>query len=173
MRMPSRIIAGSLVLEPQLEAHASEMFNVLSDPAIYEFENSPPESPEWLARRFRSLESRCSPDGAELWLNWVIRLPGGALAGYVQAAVGRDGNAHIAYELASRYWRQGIGSTAVTGMLGELASNYGVSSFTATLKARNHRSLALLKALGFESAGPGESGEVIMRRKLGSERRVP
>jgi hypothetical protein len=43
--------AGALVLEPQVAAHAAEMFRVLGDPAIYEFENAPPESEAWLARR--------------------------------------------------------------------------------------------------------------------------
>jgi hypothetical protein len=32
----NRVSAGSLVLEPQIAAHATEMFDVLSDPAIYE-----------------------------------------------------------------------------------------------------------------------------------------
>ena len=31
-----------LTLEPLLESHAPAMFEVLSDPAIYEFENEPP-----------------------------------------------------------------------------------------------------------------------------------
>ena len=42
------IEAGPLRLEPLVPAHATEMFGVLSDPAIYEFENSPPESEVWL-----------------------------------------------------------------------------------------------------------------------------
>ena len=70
-------------LEPQVEAHAAAMYGVLSDPAIYEFENEPPQSLQWLTERFRRLERRRSPDGAEQWLNLVIRLPDGALAGYV------------------------------------------------------------------------------------------
>jgi [ribosomal protein S5]-alanine N-acetyltransferase len=127
------------------------MFAVQSDPAIYEFENSPPESEEWLEQRFRSLESRASGDGAEEWLNWVVRLPGGELAGYVQATITRDRTAHIAYELGSRFWRQGIGSSAVNAMLTELAENYGVCTFAATLKAENYRSLALLRKLGFDA----------------------
>jgi hypothetical protein len=81
------IRAGDLVLEPQVEAHAAEMFAVLSDPAIYEFENESPPSEARLAGRFRRLESRRSPDGRERWLNWVVRLPSGELAGYVQAMV--------------------------------------------------------------------------------------
>src|SRR4030081_2543719 len=66
---------GGLTLEPQTAAHAQEMFAVLSDPAIYEYENEPAPSLEWLRARFTELESRLSPNGQEQWLNWVIRLP--------------------------------------------------------------------------------------------------
>ena len=38
-------------LEPQSEEHAAEMFRVLGDAAIYEFENSPPTSEQWLAEQ--------------------------------------------------------------------------------------------------------------------------
>jgi RimJ/RimL family protein N-acetyltransferase len=146
--------AGSLVLEPQLVAHAAEMFAVLSDPAIYEFENAPPESLAWLERRFAELESRASADGAQRWLNWVVRLPTGALAGYVQATIMRDRGALIAYELASKHWRQGIGSGAVRTMLEELASTYRVSAYVAVVKTANYRSLALLRSLGFRQQSP-------------------
>jgi len=40
------IDASSLTLEPQTAAHAEQMFVVLSDPAIYEYENKPPASLE-------------------------------------------------------------------------------------------------------------------------------
>jgi len=49
------IETGSLTLEPQTAAHAEEMFAVLSDPAIYEHENEPPPSLEWLRARFAQL----------------------------------------------------------------------------------------------------------------------
>jgi ribosomal-protein-alanine N-acetyltransferase len=162
----SNVANGPIALEPQVAAHAAEMFEVLCDPAIYEFENSPPESLAWLAERFTRLESRASPDGMQRWLNWVIRLPTGALAGYVQATITPDGTAHIAYVLASRFWRQGIGSAAVKLMLAELAANYGVARFDATLKARNFRSLALLRSLGFESTGPVDGEEIVMCRQV-------
>jgi RimJ/RimL family protein N-acetyltransferase len=153
------LLATHCVLEPQVEAHAVEMYRVLSDPAIYEFENEPPPSEEWLARRFRLLESRGSPDDSEQWLNWVIRLPGGTLAGYVQATVMPSAVAFVAYDLASRHWRQGIGSSAVRAMLDELRTHYGVQSFVAVLKARNFRSEALLRSLGFEPAGAEQQAE--------------
>lgn len=146
------IAASRCTLEPQLAAHAAEMFRVLSDPAIYEFENEPPRSQQNLAQRYERLESRRSADGSEQWLNWVIRLPGGNLAGYVQATVLPTGVASVAYELGSRHWRQGIGSSAVRAMLEELHAEYGVHSFVAVLKARNFRSEALLRSLGFAPA---------------------
>jgi len=146
--------AGLLVLEPQLESHAAEMFGVLSDPAIYEFESEPPPSVAALRQRYALLESRVSPDGTERWLNWVVRLPGGELAGFMQATVLVGGRAYVAYELASRFWRQGIASTALGAVLQELASHYGVRDAFAVLKAINHRSLGLLAKLGFKSLPP-------------------
>jgi RimJ/RimL family protein N-acetyltransferase len=146
--------AGHLRLEPQVAGHAPEMFEVLRDPAIYEFENEPPSSLEWLERRYRQLETRRSPDGSERWLNWVIRLPSGRLAGYVQATVLQESTAFIAYELASRFWRQGIGSIAVAAILQELVPTYEVHTCMAVFKTRNFRSEALLRHLGFASEPP-------------------
>src|SRR3989454_10531937 len=91
------IETGSLTLEPQTAAHAEEMFIVLGDPAIYEHENEPPPSVEWLRARFARLESRRSPDDREQWLNWVIRLPTSELGGYVQATVRPGGRAVMAH----------------------------------------------------------------------------
>lgn len=146
------------MLEPQRAAHAAEMFGVLGDPAIYEFENAPPPSQAWLEQRYAKLESRRSADGSEHWLNWVVRLPTGELAGYVQATVMPSSRAFVAYEFASRHWRQGIGSRAVRAMLVELVEAYAVHTFVAVLKARNHRSLALLRSLGFsEEVPPAQS----------------
>jgi RimJ/RimL family protein N-acetyltransferase len=150
------LTASHCVLEPLVAAHAHEMFSVLGDPAIYEFENSPPISEEWLTERYQRLESRSSGDGTEQWLNWVIRLPGGKLAGYVQATVQPDQTSFVAYELNSLYWRQGIGSSAVREVLRELQENYGVKMFVAVLKAKNYRSEGMLRKLGFVRAGEQE-----------------
>ena len=161
-----------LSLEPQTAAHAEAMFLVLSDPAIYEYENVPPSSLEWLRTRYSKLETRCSADGREQWLNWVIRLPSGELIGFVQATVYPDGHAGIAYELASAHWGRGLATDAVQGMLSELAAHYGVSRLSAVLNQENLRSRRLLERLGFALAPPGEHerrqvepGELLMLRE--------
>lgn len=151
--------ATHCTLEPLSKVHAREMFNVLSDPAIYEFENEPPQSEQWLAQRYSKLESRRSIDGSQQWLNWVILLPSGALAGYVQATVLESGSAYVAYELASRYWRQGIGKSALVAMLAELHSSYSVHRAVAVFKSANYRSIGLLSSLGFTLATEAESAE--------------
>jgi [ribosomal protein S5]-alanine N-acetyltransferase len=153
-----RVVAASCcTLEPLVAAHADEMFDLLADPAIYEFENEPPPSPEWLAARYARLESRQSADGSELWLNWVVRLPGGPLAGVVQATVLPTKLSYVAYELNSRHWRQGIGRSAVRAMAGELRDRYQVHTLVAVLKAANFRSAGLLRSLGFRLATADEA----------------
>lgn len=141
-----------LHLEPQLAAHAGEMFVVLSDPAIYEFENQPPPSEAWLRARYARLESRRSADGRDQWLNWVLRLHTGELIGYVQASIFADGAASIAYELSSSYWGRGLAHEAANCIIAELAGHYRVQSLSAVLKASNHRSRRLLERLGMRIA---------------------
>ncbi len=167
------IKTASLTLEPQAATHAEEMFAVLGDPAIYEFENGPPPSLEWLRARYTKLESRLSADGQEKWLNWVIRVPTSELIGYVQATARPDGDAAIAYELSSAYWGRGLARRAVQAMLSELVEHYQVCHLSAVLKRRNLRSMRLLERLGFSLASPEqhakqqvEPGEVLMRRDI-------
>ncbi|TMH82683.1 MAG: GNAT family N-acetyltransferase [Betaproteobacteria bacterium] len=167
------IETGSLTLEPQTAAHAEEMFAVLGDPAIYEYENEPPPSPDWLRARFTKLESRRSPSGREQWLNWVIRLPSSELIGYVQATVHPDGRAAIAYEMSSAYWGRGLARKAVQVIISELVGRYRVRSLPSVLKRENLRSMRLLERLGFSLASPEqhakhrvEPGELLMLREI-------
>jgi RimJ/RimL family protein N-acetyltransferase len=161
------------MLEPLTAAHAEEMFEVLSDPAIYEYENAAPASLDWLRERYRRLETRCSADGTEHWLNWVIRIPSRELIGYVQATVHPDGRAAIAYELASRFWGRGLAFAAVQAMIQMLDEDYGVRTLSAVFKRPNYRSLRLLERLGFMLASSelhaelgAEADELLMVRSV-------
>ena len=133
------------------------MLVVLSDPELYEYENAPPKSLAWLRHRFARLESRMSSDGNESWLNWVIRLPNGALIGYVQATIYADSRAAIAYVLHSSYWGRGLARRAVQAMIAELANHHHTSCFSAVLKRDNFRSSRLLERLGFSLATDQQS----------------
>lgn len=172
--MMRRLETLRLTLEPQTAAHADEMFAVLSDPAIYEYENEPPISRDWLRSRFAMLETRQSADGTEQWLNWVIRLPEGTLIGYVQATVFADRRAMIAYELGSAWWGRGFAQVSTRAMIAELRAQYQVHALSAILKGGNFRSRRLLERLGFTIATNTErdiaqvdADEILMLKTLG------
>ena len=166
---------ASLTLETQMAAHADEMFVVLCDPRIYEYENAPPTSLAWLQARFTRLESRCSADGREQWLNWVIRVPDQRLIGFVQATVHVNGSASIAYQLSRAHWGRGLAQQAVAAMIGELNEHYRVGHFHAVLKSANRLSARLLERLGFALASEAfravleiDADEIIMKREMPS-----
>ena len=145
--------ANGLVLEPQLATHAEEMFALLAEPAIHAYlDQPPPATVEVLRHRFGLLESRLSADGREHWLNWVIRLDCGVLAGFIQATVCADGLAWIAFVLGSAHWGQGIAQRATRAALDECAARYGATHWLATADRSNERSLRLLSRLRFTLA---------------------
>ncbi len=167
----------TLTLEPLTREHAEEMFDVLADPAIYEYENEPPLSVEWLRSRYARLESRWSPDGVNQWLNWAVRLPTQECIGFVQATVHRDRSASIAYVFSPAHWGKGLGTHAVREMLFQLESRFFVTSFKAVLKEDNIRSYRLLLRCGFSLATPAEhdaqvipGDEILMTRRNDSAR---
>ena len=167
------IETSALKLEPQVAGHAEEMFAILSDPALYRHEGAPPPSLEWLRARFSKLELRASPQGDERWLNWVIRLPTSELIGFVQATVGPEGRAAVAYVLSSRHWGRGFARQAVQAMILELAEHYQVRHLSAVIKRNNLRSLLLVERLGFAVAASEtrsdhgvHADEVLMQREI-------
>jgi ribosomal-protein-alanine N-acetyltransferase len=170
------LTSGILRLEPQVAAHAEAMFEVLCDPAIYEHENEPPASVEWLRTRFAKLETRLSADGTQQWLNWVVFLPPVAPIGYVQATVYASRRADIAYVLNSRYWGRGLATAAAKLMIAELVASYDVETLSAVLKRTNERSKRLLERNDFALASESlhleykaGADEVLMLRRVVAE----
>jgi RimJ/RimL family protein N-acetyltransferase len=150
--------AGDLVLEPLTVGHADAMYEVLSDPALYRYlDYPPPPSAEQLRSVYARLEARRSPDGSQLWLNWVVRPKDGPPLGYVQATVTADHTAWVAYVFSRRHWGRGHATEATRAVLDHLASSYGVTRYLATVEAENERSIRLLERLGFRPATPQEA----------------
>ena len=144
-----------VTLEPRTAAHAEALFAVLAEPALYEFiEEDPPASVELLRERFARSESRRSPDGSQQWLNWVVRDESLNVAGYVQATVAADLQAHIAYMCGSAFQGRGIASAAVAQMLAIVAAEFGVTTFFVVAERKNSRSVRLAERLGFVEVSP-------------------
>jgi RimJ/RimL family protein N-acetyltransferase len=151
------LFAPGLVLEPLVVDHADEMFPVLSEPKLYAFLGyGPPPSLAHVRHVYTQLERRMSPDGAERWLNWIVRPPAAPPIGFVQATLVEPATAWVAFVFASRHWGKGLARTATAAMIAHLEAAYGRSTFLATVERANVRSIAMLTALSFRPATPAE-----------------
>jgi RimJ/RimL family protein N-acetyltransferase len=148
-----------LLLEPLTCSHADEMFPVLSDPAIYEWlDYGAPPSVDALQTRYARLEAGHSPDGNEVWLNFLVRLNGGQAIGDVQATVYPGQKTYVGYALASRFWGEGYAAEAMNALLAHLAQDHPTPVTLAVIEVENVRSAALLRRLDFSAAPTGHPG---------------
>ncbi len=143
------ISTARLRLEPQTAAHADVMFQVLADPRVHTFLPSDPPTRDLLVERFARLESRRSPDAAELWLNWVVYRENDAI-GTVQASVNlAEACADVAYVFHPAAWGQGYAREAMGALLAFLHQDLGVQRYRATIDTRNAPSQRLVEHVGF------------------------
>lgn len=151
-RRPVTEVEKRIRLEPLTAAHAEELFPALNHPEIYSFiPEQPPTSVLALADRYRRLESRCSPDGSEQWLNWAIRrVEDQQCIGYIQATVHPERTADFAFVLTPACWGLGLAREASIAALSLLFTHVGVTSVFASVDRRNLRSTGLLLRLGFQ-----------------------
>jgi RimJ/RimL family protein N-acetyltransferase len=160
---------GDLVLEPLRTAHAEAMYEVLCDPRLYSYLDYPPPPDAAHVRGvYERLERRKSPDGADHWLNWIVRHAGGPPLGFVQATMQQDGDTWIAYVIGTAQQGRGIGTQATQAMLEHLASDYGAARFLASVEAGNAPSIRLLQRLGFTLA----ADELAARHEMTASERL-
>jgi RimJ/RimL family protein N-acetyltransferase len=153
-----------LTLEPLRIDHADEMVSVLDDESLYEFTGGRPETLDELRDRYARQVVGHSPDGAQGWLNWIVRLrASGSVIGTMQATV-EDVSGAFAAELAwvigSRNQGSGFGKEAAAAMLGWLREQQ-VRSFTAHIRPDHAASIAVAQHLGLSSTHEMIDGEIL------------
>ena len=88
-----------LVLEPVTEGHAEELCDLFCDPDLHSFVPFVPLTLEKQRERCARWSKRRSPDGKEIWLNWVGRDKAtGKVVAHFQAGIKDAGialNKHI------------------------------------------------------------------------------
>src|SRR5216684_3181162 len=109
--MSSNELSGSLrLLFETLKAdHATELFEPLGDPLVYEhISETPAITVAAVAARFAFMASGPPPDLAnECWLNYVVRLrANGTAVGRLQATI-IERRAQVAYLFGPQFWGQG------------------------------------------------------------------
>jgi len=117
-----------LDLEPLAVAHATELAPLLDDPSLHEFTGGAPLPTAALADRYARLAARRSPDGNQMWGNWVIRVrASGAAAGVAQATLPAGGPAagpaEVAWVLARPAQGRGYASEAARSLVALLRND--------------------------------------------------
>ncbi|MFJ3701428.1 MULTISPECIES: GNAT family N-acetyltransferase [unclassified Streptomyces] len=149
-------------------AHAQEMAAVLFDPALHAYTGGTPEDAAAVRARYER-QSVGSPDPAELWWNWVLRVRAdGCLAGYVQATV-RGARAELAWVIGTPWQGRGYAKEAAAGLVRHLLERSPVTTVVAHINPEHAASSAVASAAGLRPTGEWEDGEVRWRRDLPRE----
>ena len=151
-----------LTLEPLRVDHAEEMAPLLADAALHEFTGGRPDSLDELRRRYARQACGRSPDGAQRWLNWIVRLERtGEAVGSVQATVSegdRGSIAELAWVIAVRYQGRGYAGEAA-GEMARWLRDQGIEALAACIHPDHEASMHVARALGLAPKEETVGGE--------------
>ncbi len=152
-----------LDLEPAEAQHAAELAPLLDDMALHEFTGGAPLSQAALAARYARLASRRSPDGSQLWGNWVIRVRAtGTAAGTVQATIPAGGpgtgTAEVAWVVVRRFQGHGYAKEAARSLVASL--HQAGWTVIAHIHPGHLASQGVARAAGLSPSGEVHDGEV-------------
>jgi RimJ/RimL family protein N-acetyltransferase len=160
MRRAEPIESDRVTLSPLAVGDAEQMAVVLADPELYTFTGGTPPTVDELRARYRRQVVGCSPDGTQLWRNWIVR-PAGTEepVGFVQATVAGDGSsADIAWVIGSPWQGRGYATAAAAAMVDWLCRR-GVERFSASIHPDNAASNAVARRLGLRPTDEFDDGE--------------
>ncbi|MEU1117705.1 MULTISPECIES: GNAT family N-acetyltransferase [unclassified Streptomyces] len=159
--IPTETHTARLDLVPLRVEHADEMAVVLGDPELHTFIGGAPDDVEALRARYRRMLAG-APDPGVSWCNWVLRLREEGrpcLVGTVQATVGADGVAEIAWVVGTPWQGRGLASEAARGLVDWLAAR-GVHTVVAHVHPNHGASAAVARAAGLTATDVVQDGEI-------------
>jgi RimJ/RimL family protein N-acetyltransferase len=152
-----------LVLEPLRVEHADEMAPLLRDERLHEFIGGRPATLQELRYRYARQAAGHSPDGAEGWLNWIVRhRETGDAVGTVQATIRLDGArtvAELAWVVVAPQQGRGYAAEAATAMVGWL-DRHGIAALIAHVHPDHRASARVAERLGLRATDALVDGEV-------------
>ncbi|HEY2602207.1 MAG TPA: GNAT family N-acetyltransferase [Thermoleophilaceae bacterium] len=162
---PSPLTTERLALEPLRVEHAAEMVDVLADPSTYEYIGGEPPSEAELAARYLRQTGGRSPDGRQVWLNWVARRrEDGDAIGTVQATVSEDGSAELAWVISTSAQGNGYATEGTSAVIAWLRDQ-GITAFVAHIHPEHSASVRVARRLGFERKNCVKDGELRWERE--------
>jgi RimJ/RimL family protein N-acetyltransferase len=145
----ANLISERLRIEPLRAEHAGLVLPSLQDPTIYTYLPQDPPTAEALQKRYDFLAKGRSPDGQELWLNWIAFLRDSMIPiGTFQATLPKQARGLFAYIVFSPYWRQGYARELAYCVIDHLFEAHDIPSLIAEIDTRNIGSIRLVESLG-------------------------
>jgi RimJ/RimL family protein N-acetyltransferase len=127
-----------LRLVPAVVENAYELFLLLNDQRLHEHTGGTPQGESEVVERLRRGRERRSADGAEVILDWIVRLvPLGEAVGEVTATVTDDGRAELTWLIGRRWQSHGFAVEAAQAMVRVLEAHAGVRRLIARIPARH------------------------------------
>jgi RimJ/RimL family protein N-acetyltransferase len=158
-----RLESERLVLEPMRPEDADELARVLDDRSLHRFTGGEPLRVEDLRARIERQSQGHSPDGRELWLNWLVRERStGRAVGTVQATVrGVEPTevAELAWVIGTPHQGHGFAKEAAALMAAWLQEQ-GVARLRAHVHPQHGASMAVAHSIGLAPTGVIRDGEL-------------
>jgi RimJ/RimL family protein N-acetyltransferase len=152
-----------LDLEPLEVEHAEEMAPLLDDVRLHDVIGGQPADLPGLRDRYRRLVAGRSPDGAQQWLNWVVRRrEDGQAVGTVQATVTLEDQrpvAEVAWVVATPHQGHGYAREAA-GTMAAWLREQGVARIVAHVHPGHPASQGVARAVGLTATRTLVGGEV-------------
>ncbi len=153
----------ALILEPLRVEHAEEMAPVLDDPDLHTFTGGEPANLEQLRQIYGIQVLERSPDGSELWFNWILRRKDTLeAAGYVQATITLHKTAtvaEVAWVLARKHQGRRFARQAASALVDWLWA-MGADRIVAHVHPQHLASNAIAVAVGLHPSTTRLDGDV-------------
>jgi RimJ/RimL family protein N-acetyltransferase len=160
-----RITSARVSLIPLTVPDAEEMAGVLSAGELYRFTGGRPPALDELRATYARQVIGHSPDGSEVWRNWIIRRgDDGAAVGYVQATIADGGTrAEIAWVVGLQWQGLGYATEAARALVALLDAD-GVAVIEAHVHPDHAASAAVARRAGLVPTERFDEGERLWRR---------
>jgi RimJ/RimL family protein N-acetyltransferase len=155
-------VTSRLEVSPLEQGSADELFAVLDDSSLHDFVGGAPLDRQTLTERFARLASRRSPDGAQVWANWVLRdRTGGQAVGTLQATLPAGGPsagfAEVAWVVGRPWQGRGLASEAARSLVDRLLQRGW--TVAAHIHPEHLASQAVARAAGLSPTAVTHGGE--------------
>jgi ribosomal-protein-alanine N-acetyltransferase len=137
---------SQLILRPQIQSDAPEMFAILRDPLAMRFWNRPPLTHLTIVEGLVREQQAAMAQG--LCRYWTALLKD-AVIGSVDLSLIQDGSAELGFLFRPDHWGMGLASEAAGAVIAHAGSDLGLTRLAAVVQTENRAAARVLEKNGF------------------------